>query len=85
MKDREIVNPESGARAVSVSTSIWRLVGRLEKERNRHTESSKSHSLSVSLRNPHSMLNTSERIAAVDGVSCTPDRSTERGFVDDAR
>jgi len=58
---------------------------RRQEERDRQTESSKSHSLSVSLRSPHSMLNTSERIAAAVGVSCTPDRSTERGLVADAR
>lgn len=31
------------------------------------------------------MLNTSERTAAVVGVSWTPDKSTERGLVEDAR
>lgn len=43
--------------------------------------SSKSHSLNTSFLNPHSIVNTSERIDADVKVSCTPDKSTHRGFV----
>jgi hypothetical protein len=51
---------------------------------NARTRSSRSHSRNVSLRSPHSMFKTSDRVAASDGVSWTPEKSTVRGLVPDA-
>ena len=45
------------------------------------TRSSKPHSLKVTLRKPHSIVNTSESIAAEVGFSWTPEKSTVRGDV----
>ncbi|KAF8146717.1 hypothetical protein K438DRAFT_1780654 [Mycena galopus ATCC 62051] len=46
------------------------------------TRSSRSHSLNMALRNPHSMLSPPASIDAVVNVSCTPEKSTFRGCVD---
>lgn len=53
------------SRACSIGFSTW---------------SSRSHSRNTSFRSPHSIVNTSERIDADVIVSCTPEKSTERGL-----
>ena len=49
------------------------------------TCSSRSHSRNMTFLRPHSIVNTSDRIAADVTDNCAPDKSTERGFVPDAR
>lgn len=49
-----------------------------------HTYSSRSHSLKTSLRRPHSIVKTSDRIEADEILNWTPERSTVLGCVEDA-